>query len=94
MLRLNRGAQVPPPKSKTIADALEAVIGAAYLDGGFEAARTIFENLRLAEKAAESGWSSNPKGELQVRTQALTPLAVRNTRLSGSTARPTSRFSR
>jgi ribonuclease-3 len=73
MLRLNRGAQVPPPKSKTIADALEAVIGAAYLDGGFEAARTIFENLRLAEKAAESGWSSNPKGELQVRTQALTP---------------------
>lgn len=73
MLKLNRGAPVPPPESKTIADAVEAVIGAAYLDGGFGAAKEIFETLRLAEKAAEGEWSSNPKGELQVRTQALTP---------------------
>ena len=72
-LKLNRGAPVPPPNSKTIADAVEAVIGAAYLDGGFAAAQKIFETLELESNAGEGEWSANPKGELQVRTQAMKP---------------------
>lgn len=72
-LRRNRGAEELPPTSKTLADAVEAVIGAAYLDGGFDAARQVFESLRLTANAAEPEWSGNPKGELQVRTQSLNP---------------------
>ena len=72
-LKLNRGAPVPPPNSKTIADAVEAIIGAAYLDGGFTAAQRIFETLELESNAGEDEWSANPKGELQVRTQAMKP---------------------
>lgn len=73
MLRRNRGAPEPPPHSKTIADAVEAVIGAAYLDGGYAAAQKIFETLELESNAGEGEWSANPKGELQVRTQAMKP---------------------
>ena len=72
-LRRNRSAAELPRGSKTIADAVEAVIGAAYLDGGLPAARRIFETLALSANAAEDEWSANPKGELQVRAQALKP---------------------
>ena len=72
-LKRNRGAQQLPRNSKTIADAVEAIIGAAYLDGGFAAAQRVFDALALTEKAAESEWSGNPKGELQVRAQAMKP---------------------
>lgn len=72
-LRQNRGAAELPAHSKTIADAIEAVIGAAYLDGGYEAARTIFQTLELESNAANGDWIANPKGELQIRTQAMTP---------------------
>lgn len=59
--------------AKTVADAVEAVIGAAYLDGGFPAARKVFERLGLTANAEEGEWNGNPKGELQVRAQAMRP---------------------
>jgi len=72
-LRRNRHATELPSNSKTLADAIEAIIGAAYLDGGFVAAQQVFAALALTEKAAEDEWSGNPKGELQVRAQAMKP---------------------
>ena len=72
-LRRNRNAADLPRNAKTLADAVEAIIGAAYLDGGFAAAKQIFEALELNANAAESEWSGNPKGELQVRAQAMKP---------------------
>lgn len=72
-LRRNRHATELPRNSKTLADAVEAVIGAAYLDGGMEAARRVFEALELTEQAQANEWSENPKGELQVIAQAMKP---------------------
>ena len=71
-LRRNKGAAELPEGSKTLADAIEAVIGAAWLDGGLEAAKTVFAALGLkAEGSARSG--VNPKGDLQIKAQAMTP---------------------
>ena len=72
-LRRNHGAGVLPKNAKTLADAIEAIIGAAYLDGGFAAAKAVFEALELNANAGENEWSGNPKGELQVRVQAMKP---------------------
>ena len=72
-LRRNKGAAPIPANSKTLADAVEAVIGAAYLDGGLAAAKTVFDALALADLARHAEWTENPKGELQVRAQAMTP---------------------
>ena len=68
----NRGAAPLAGNSKTIADAVEAVMGAAWLDGGLAAAAKVFEALGLAGDE-ETSDISNPKGELQIRSQALTP---------------------
>ncbi|MBO7482926.1 MAG: ribonuclease III [Kiritimatiellae bacterium] len=72
-LRRNKGAEPLPPGAKTFADAVEAIIGAAWLDGGLDAARKVFEALELETNAEGSAWSGNPKGDLQVRVQAMTP---------------------
>ena len=72
-LRRNRGGAELPRNAKTLADAVEAVIGAAYLDGGFAAAKQVFDELELTANAGETEWSGNPKGELQVRAQAMKP---------------------
>ena len=72
-LRRNQGAAELPRNAKTLADAVEAIIGAAYLDGGIAAAKQVFEALELSPKAAEDEWNGNPKGELQVRAQAMRP---------------------
>ena len=72
-LRRNRGAAELPPNSKTLADAVEAVIGAAYLDGGLEAARTVFDKLQLESGSDDAEWGGNPKGEVQMRAQAMKP---------------------
>ncbi len=72
-LRRNRRAATLSPHAKTIADAVEAVIGAAYLDGGFAAARKVFAALDLSPDVAAESWAGNPKGELQIRAQALRP---------------------
>ena len=72
-LKRNKGAAELPENSKTLADAVEAVIGAAYLDGGMSAAKTVFDALGLPELAKEDARAGNPKGELQIRAQAMTP---------------------
>jgi len=72
---LKRASHLPPisKNAKTVADAVEAIIGAAYLDGGFVAAREVFGTLGLTAHAEEGEWNGNPKGELQMRAQALQP---------------------
>lgn len=72
-LKRNRGAGELPRGAKTLADAVEAVIGAAYLDGGLEAARTVFDKLQLESGSDDAEWGGNPKGELQMRAQAMKP---------------------
>lgn len=46
-LRLGKGQQIPAGKSKVLADAVEAIIGAAYMDGGIEKATELIERLVL-----------------------------------------------
>ena len=70
----NRGAEPLPKNAKTLADAMEAVVGAAYLDGGMEAAREVFAAFSLEPETADGDrWGGNPKGELQIRVQAMSP---------------------
>ncbi len=59
-------------RSSNLADALEAVIGAAWIDGGHRATDKIFRALFQPRIEALSGnpWEGNPKGELQEYTQA------------------------
>ena len=72
-LKRNRGAEPLSRKSKTIADAVEAILGAAWLDGGLDAARKIFDVLELSPDASGSVAFDNPKGALQIKAQAMTP---------------------
>ena len=73
MLRRNKGAAELPRNSKTLADAVEAIVGAAWLDGGMDAASAIFDALGLDANSESGAWADNPKGELQMRAQALVP---------------------
>ncbi len=60
-------------RTSTLADALESVFGAAYLDGGMPAVKRMFECL-IAPSLDHTGddiWAENPKGELQCLTQRL-----------------------
>ncbi len=59
-------------KEKNLADALEALIGASYLDGGLEGARRVFQHLFVPamEQPAPAEGPANPKGELQEWAQA------------------------
>jgi ribonuclease-3 len=74
-VQLGRGEEANGGRDRdsTLADALEAVIGAMYLDAGLECAtgfilRTMKSELaRLGDGMTES----NPKGELQERLQAI-----------------------
>lgn len=70
-LKRNHGASPLAHNAKTLADAVEAIIGAAYLDAGFEGAKEVFETLELSPEGLK--WGGNPKGELQVRAQAMKP---------------------
>ena len=78
-LELGRWLRVSPGERQAgglerravLADALEAVIGAMWRDGGFEAVRRFFADA-FAEQIAEAiaaGDEDNPKGELQEWTQ-------------------------
>ena len=54
-------------RASILADALEALIGATFLDGGFEAASAVVEGLfgEIIETTDLSSWSKDPKTELQ-----------------------------
>lgn len=56
-----------------LADGMEAVIGAAYLDGGVKAAEKIVVKLLipLVGEAPQEDWEENPKGKLQEISQRL-----------------------
>lgn len=72
-LRRNKGASPLPPGAKVYADAIEAILGAAWLDGGLDAARRIFDALDLSPSPKAAAWDDNPKGYLQTVSQAMTP---------------------
>ena len=48
-------------------------MGAVWLDGGLAAVRTVFASLGLPLNASFNEWDANPKGYLQVKTQAMHP---------------------
>ncbi len=56
-----------------LADGMEAVIGAAYLDGGVKAAEKIVTKLLLplVNATQKEDWEDNPKGKLQELSQRL-----------------------
>lgn len=72
-LKRNHGAEPLAANAKTLADAVEALIGAAYLDGGFAAAREVYDALELSPEGSAEPWNGNPKGALQERAQAMKP---------------------
>ena len=74
-LRRNEGAHELPPRAKVLADAMEAVMGAIWLDGGLAAARAFFNRLELPIHTELNEWGTNPKGFLQVKAQAIHPPA-------------------
>ena len=69
----NRHSRPLPKNAKVIADAIEAIIGAAYLDGGMSAAEKVFLTLGLTAAADNAALAANPKGELQILAQAMKP---------------------
>lgn len=72
-LRWNTSAGPIPVHSKTVADAVEAVLAAAYLDGGLAAAREVFKALGLSAKHIADEWGGNPKGALQIKAHGMKP---------------------
>jgi ribonuclease-3 len=68
-----------------LADALEAVIGAAFLDGGFDAARTLVQRMfgEIIATTEIGNWSKDAKTELQEWLQARR-LPVPTYRISGT----------
>ena len=57
-------------KASLLADSLEAVIAAVYLDGGMRAATKVVERFLRASSASLDVASTDAKSELQERTQA------------------------
>jgi ribonuclease-3 len=66
-------------RSSTLADAFEALLGAMFLDGGFETAREFvlreFSAALAPTRVAEAPTIENPKGDLQELLQARSPHA-------------------
>jgi ribonuclease-3 len=64
-------------RASTLADAFESLVGAIYLDGGFEQAqRFILAQTKAAfDSLLQSPEEFNPKGKLQEILQAITPMA-------------------
>lgn len=60
-------------RDSNLADVLESVIGAVYVDGGFKAADKLIRKLIIPELDASSDnmWDQNPKGKLQEIAQRL-----------------------
>ncbi len=68
-IRLGKGEEQSGGRRRpsNLADALEAVLGAAYLDGGIKAVQKIFRKIFVPSLERLSGdvWAENPKGRLQ-----------------------------
>lgn len=60
-------------RDSSLADAMEAVVGAVYLDGGMDAARVLAGHLFLPEieELGDTPSDTNPKGQLQEILQAI-----------------------
>jgi len=58
-------------RANMLADSMEAIFGAAWIDGGLRASSKLFAKLVAARLNALSAtdWSDNPKGELQELSQ-------------------------
>ena len=56
-------------KDKALADAMEAVLGAVWCDGGIKAAQAVYQRLMREELAPLDVWAENPKGALQELAQ-------------------------
>lgn len=72
-LKLGRGEELTGghERASNLENALEALVGAAYLDGGLAAVEKIFKKLLvpLAKQLNGPAWSDNPKGKLQEISQ-------------------------
>ena len=71
-LRLGKGDEAAGgrDKEKSLTDAMEAVFGAAWCDGGLTAVQTIFHTLVDGQlEVPLDVWSENPKGGLQELAQ-------------------------
>jgi ribonuclease-3 len=73
-------------RTSTVADAFEAVVGAVFLDGGFEIARSLVLTLFRDSFGAVNELPNldNPKGELQELLQSRSPEPPRYEQLSAS----------
>ncbi len=95
-LMMGRGEEASGGRERasTLADAFEAVVGAIYLDGGFEASRIFL--LRQMEEVfadlASQPEEINPKGFLQEMLQSITPLAPEYELLSQTGPEHSKRF--
>jgi ribonuclease-3 len=60
-------------RSSNLADALESVIGAAYLDTGIKAVEKIFNKIFVPylDECGDDLWADNPKGKLQETAQTI-----------------------
>ncbi len=78
-LMMGRGEEANGGRQRdsTLADAFESLVGAIYLDGGFEAARRflLVEAEEVFSRLIEAPEECNPKGKLQEMLQALSPSA-------------------
>jgi ribonuclease-3 len=62
-------------RDSSLADALEAIAGAVFLDGGMESARALAHRLftKLLDNLGAAPVDKNPKGQLQEILQAINP---------------------
>ena len=75
-------------RASALADAFEALLGAVFLDGGFDAAREFIRREFAADFSAldEAAGIENPKGELQELLQSRSPTAPEYQLISASGA--------
>ncbi len=71
LIKVGKGMPRPSANSKCVADAMEAVIGAAYEDGGLAAAEIVYATMDLFASSEASEEFSDPKTGLQHFAQAL-----------------------
>lgn len=68
-LRMGKGEEKSGGRRRdsNLYDALEAVLGAAFLDGGYKAVEKVFKKLFVPrlDLLSEDVWEGNPKGKLQ-----------------------------